>query len=715
MLMLNRAVLTAEAIKSHLHHFCNTLPKQPFVETIPHFTTQENDSHKKDQFLTARVTLPNCVGSFPRSYTASGEFLTERTAFMAAAYECYSALHKAGLVNHNFMPCIPTLQDRCRDLHPLIEVDEQIQPWRMMASAPPSSDLYKTPIHFEHKRPHGASSFCVHLITPVSVPSVSPITFKQHISITMKQICTSNTRKSTISLDELGRYKQRMVASYVPAQDQKVRLTELDFLYIFDINDSCELFSKPAMIDVAGSIMTGIFERVENFMVADLLQKSLLSTCPFRDTAHIVTAITAPSADAESNFERYEFLGDAVLKMVVSTQAFIDHASWPAGWLSQNRDNIISNARLANAALGLGLDRYILTVRPGTQACTLPRASDADVPPKKRNMSSKTPADVLQALFAAAYLDSGYALARSCIKVFVPEIRSEHSVFDMPHGAGYPRHEAEELKQLTGYRFRNITILAQALTHASCISMGSEESYQRLSYLGDAVLGFMVTQALFQHSNQLPEGQMTKIRAAIVNSNMLGYICMAHSTTRKVFDIETVTLKPVCRNERMTLWKYMRHESDELGEVQKSCNLRYDSLCGALQKQLQVGVSYPWLELAKLQPENFYSDLVKSVIAAIYVDSGQDWVACQRFLDVIGLSSYMQRMVQDDYDVAHPRSVLQQLNNLAKVQSQHESDGSFSCNVTVDGAEIATAECCRTKNEAMILAAHKAIQILHTE
>jgi hypothetical protein len=78
---------------------------------------------------------------------------------------------------------------------------------------------------------------------------------------------------------------------------------------------------------------------------------------------------------------------------------------------------------------------------------------------------------------------------------------------------------------------------------------------------------------------------MTKIRAAVVNSNMLGYVCMAHSISREVFYIETVTLKQfwkVWRVDIMPLWKYMRYESKDLGEALDSCNARYRDLCGRL-------------------------------------------------------------------------------------------------------------------------------------
>jgi dsRNA-specific ribonuclease len=712
--MLSRATLTAEATKAHLHHFCNTLPKQPFVDTNPNFSIEERSPNEGLGLLTARVALPNCVGSFPRSYLAAGEYRTERAASKAAAYQCYRALHEAGLVNNNFLPSILNIQERFRDLPPMIEVDEHIQPWRRMADAWSSPELYKTTIQIERNRLDDLPSFRISFITPMSIPAMSLPTSKQHTGITLKQTSPSDTKKLVISFTELERLRQRMAALCSPSESQKDDVVNHDFVYIFDFNDGQEFFSQPAPIDV-GEVMTQIVGQVEKFMIADLLQTSILPTCTLHNTAHIVTALTAPSADAQLNFERYEFFGDAVLKMVVSAQVFTDHVNWPAGWLSQYRDNLISNASLANAALSLHLDQYILTRAPRTRNWALPRISDAECLSGKRKLSSKTLADVSQALFAAAYLDAGHGLARSCIKIFIPEIRSEQPTFNMPHGSGFPKREVEEVQQLIGHQFRNITVLLQALTHPSCASHGSEESYQRLAFLGDAVLGFLVAKTLFQHLEELSEGRMTEIRAAVVNSNMLGYVCMTHSIPRQVFGIETVTLKQfrkVRRVEIMPLWKYMRYESKDLGKALDACNARYRGLCGRLQQQMQSGRSYPWVALAELQPEGFYSDLVQSVIGAIYVDSGEDWSACQQFIETIGISTYIQRMVRSDYDVAHPRSALQQLAPLAEVRSQRSSDGSFRCKVTVDEVEIASAESFKSRGEASILASHRAVQML---
>ncbi|KAL1597334.1 Dicer-like protein 2 [Paraconiothyrium brasiliense] len=705
-----------KATKAHLHHFCNTLPKQPFVDTNPNFSIEERSPKEGLGLLTARVVLPNCVGSFPRSYFAAGEYRTERAASKAAAYQCYRALYEAELVNNNFLPRILNIHERCRDLPPLIEVDEHIQPWRMMADAWSSPELYKTTIQIEKNWLDDLPSFRISFITPMSIPAMTLPTSKQHTGIKLKQTSASDTQKSVISFAELQRLRQRMAALCLPSESQKDDVGNLDFVYIFDFDDGQE-FPQPAPIDV-GEIMTQIVGQVEKFMIAGLLQTSILATCILHNAAHIVTALTAPSADVQLNFQRYEFFGDAVLKIVVSAQIFTDQVSWPAGWLSQYRDNLISNASLANAALSLHLDQYILTRAPKIRDRALPRILDADCLPRKRELSSKTLADVSQALFAAAYLDAGHGLARSCIRIFIPEIRSEQPIFKMPHGARLPMHEVEEVQQLVGYQFRNITVLLQALTHPSCASHGSEESYQRLAFLGDAVLGFLVAKTLFEHPEELSEGQMTGIRAAVVNSNMLGYVCMTHSIPRKVFDIETVTLKQfrnVGRVETMPLWKYMRYESKDLSEALDACNARYRGLCGRLQQQMQSGRSYPWVALAELQPEAFYSDLVQSVIGAIYVDSGEDWSACQQFIETMGMSSYIQRMVRSDYDVAHPRSALQQLAPLADVRCERSSDGSFRCDVTVDQVEIASAESYKCKGEASILASHRAVQVLVKE
>lgn len=719
---MTRALLTAEAIKAHLHHFCNTLPKQSFVVTDPTFSIQELGLVDGTEMLTARVTLPNCVGSFARSYPAAGKYRTEIAAYRDAAYQCYKALYTIELVNKNLLPGIPNMQRRFQDLPSTIEVDDRMQPWKRLAGLWSSSEVHKTTIKLETDRLDDLATFSISIITPMRIPTTIPVvslpTSKQHTDVRLKHASVSDSKKVAINTEQLDMLRQRMARFCISSETQHGETVKDDFVYIFDFDEGHELLSNLAPIDIY-HVMTQVVGLVENVMVASSLQESVFPKCALHDVAHAIIALTAPSADAQSTFERYEFFGDAILKVVVATQMFTDHVSWPAGWLSQCKDNLVSNASLANAALSLRLDRYILTKAFTTTEGVLPRMSDAACLPEKRTLSTKTMADVSQALFAAAYLDSGYDLARSCIKVFVPEIRSDHASFDMPRGVKPSGPDADEVQELIGHRFRNTTILLQALTHPSCASNDSEESYQRLAFLGDAVLGFLVAKMLFQHHEKLSEGRMTEIRAAAVNSNMLGYICMTHSISREMFNIETVSLtvtpkefREVRHVDNMSLWKYMRYESKDLGEALEACSARYHSLSGKLQQQIHDGCPYPWVTLAELQPEGFYSDVVQSTIGAIYVDSGEDWDACQRFVEKVGICAHIQRMLQPGYDVTHPRSALQQLNPLAELKSECMGDGSFNCKVLEGEDEITRAEGCKSKSEALLEASHRAVQIL---
>lgn len=76
----------------------------------------------------------------------------------------------------------------------------------------------------------------------------------------------------------------------------------------------------------------------------------------------------------------------------------------------------------------------------------------------------------------------------------------------------------KELEERLGYHFKNPQYLKTALTHSSYANEtkcpgGSNE---RLEFLGDSILGLVVADYLFKHYKNLPEGDLTKKRAALV-------------------------------------------------------------------------------------------------------------------------------------------------------------------------------------------------------
>ena len=78
--------------------------------------------------------------------------------------------------------------------------------------------------------------------------------------------------------------------------------------------------------------------------------------------------------------------------------------------------------------------------------------------------------------------------------------------------------ETRELQKKIGYQFKNGELLARALSHSSYVNerQGGTESNERLEFLGDSVLGFITAEYYYKNFRHLPEGELTKLRAATV-------------------------------------------------------------------------------------------------------------------------------------------------------------------------------------------------------
>ena len=77
----------------------------------------------------------------------------------------------------------------------------------------------------------------------------------------------------------------------------------------------------------------------------------------------------------------------------------------------------------------------------------------------------------------------------------------------------------QELEKKLNYSFRNPALLSEALSHSSYANEHRSahlSSNERLEFLGDSVLGFVTAEFLFTRHPDLPEGDLTRIRAALV-------------------------------------------------------------------------------------------------------------------------------------------------------------------------------------------------------
>lgn len=170
----------------------------------------------------------------------------------------------------------------------------------------------------------------------------------------------------------------------------------------------------------------------------------------------------------------------------------------------------------------------------------------------------------------------------------------------------------QELEKKIGYTFQNRALLKQAVTHSSFANeqkINRQKHYERLEFLGDAVLELVSSDFLFQTHPEMPEGQLTKLRASMVCEPALAY----------------------CAKD-LTLDSYI-----QLGKGEESTGGRYR--------------------------DSIVSDVMEAVIGAIYLDGGMepartyihrfilsDLENKQLFLDSkTNLQEYMQQNLKKEF------------------------------------------------------------------
>ncbi len=88
------------------------------------------------------------------------------------------------------------------------------------------------------------------------------------------------------------------------------------------------------------------------------------------------------------------------------------------------------------------------------------------------------------------------------------------------------------LQQTLGVWFNDPSLLEQALVHSSYVNENpgfAPASNERLEFLGDAILGFIVAEELYQRFSQFSEGEMTKLRSSLVRRDALSRMARAIS------------------------------------------------------------------------------------------------------------------------------------------------------------------------------------------
>ena len=90
-----------------------------------------------------------------------------------------------------------------------------------------------------------------------------------------------------------------------------------------------------------------------------------------------------------------------------------------------------------------------------------------------------------------------------------------------------PEPDLTELRRHLCYEFNDPSMLRRALAHRSwCSEVGGQPSNERLEFLGDAVLGWVVADLAFRRHGELTEGKLTDLRKSVVNASTLAEVAL---------------------------------------------------------------------------------------------------------------------------------------------------------------------------------------------
>ncbi|PVH94346.1 P-loop containing nucleoside triphosphate hydrolase protein [Periconia macrospinosa] len=436
----------------------------------------------------------------------------------------------------------------------------------------------------------------------------------------------------------------------------------------------------PANYTIFALFAPSIIHTVELYMVADTLRTSLLAPAQFQPEhiPLILQALTASSVGEQSNYQRLEFLGDCILKYITSLHLMSQNLHSPESFLTGKKGKLVSNGFAARSALSIGLDKFILDKRfTGAKWAPQYLSDLAHDPEEKRILSSKILADVIESLIGASYITGGFPMALSCVRALLPSEPwtslpvASAMLFDAAP-SDLTITSLSNIETLISYTFTKKPLLLQALTHPDYQGPVESGTYERLEFLGDAVLDYIISRRLYAHAPELPHQKMHSIRAAMANASFLAF--RMFETT---LPIPSSTLSPSLSSfpgsstspltRSLTLAQMLRFTSPLLSQARQAALTQHLQHRDHILHALTHDTRFPWHLFSLIDAPKFLSDIVESVLGAIFVDSRGDIAACEAYVETLGILPALRRVLGDGVDCLHPKERLGVLAGEKKV------------------------------------------------
>lgn len=367
---------------------------------------------------------------------------------------------------------------------------------------------------------------------------------------------------------------------------------------------------------------------------------------------------------------------------------------------------------------------------------------------RKNQLSTKILADVIESLIGAAYEHGGFDLGYECVKFFdlgikwqplATRLTSILSAVRPDSDVGIPiPPQIKDVEAMIGYTFQHKILLIEALTHASYREHVTTISYERLEFLGDGILDMVATDYLYHvPGKEYSPGHMHLRKSAVVNGHFLAYICLGLKRTYEAIMPQPIIdanegmpsnpwtahleFSPAADTQVIYLWQCLLHSNQQVMEDQTNTFTRYEKRKDEIREALEGNESggvFPWAALTRLQAPKFFSDIVESIIGAVYIDSGGNMDVIKDVLRHIGILPVLERIVERNMDILHPVSRLSMWasRNEREIEYVFEKErGDISCVIMVDGVEeVREKDSYRGKSsqeEVKFMAAEKAIRV----
>nr|CAD7424741.1 unnamed protein product [Timema monikensis] len=180
-----------------------------------------------------------------------------------------------------------------------------------------------------------------------------------------------------------------------------------------------------------------------------------------------------------------------------------------------------------------------------------------------------------------------------------------------------------------GYRFRDRSYLLQSLTHASYSPNRLTDCYQRLEFLGDAVLDYLITRHLYEDTRQHSPGALTDLRSSLVNNTIFASLAVRYSFHKYFRHLSPGLSEVVDRfvriqeenghtiSEEYYLIEEEECEEAEDVEVPKALGDVFESVAGAIFLDSNMSLDAVWrvyFRMMKAEIEQFSTNVPKSPI-----------------------------------------------------------------------------------------------------